>query len=314
FMSQGSPTGYDNRDARLNAPDAEVYLYEAPHEAQAGKLVCASCRASGTRPEGVPYEALDLAAGGQEAWESVGLVAASEPGYEAFELGVGGGTESNYQPRYLADSGRLYFNSADALVRQDTNGTEDVYQYEPQGAGACTKESESFAASAEGCVNLISSGSSAQESAFLDASETGADVFFLSAAQLTGQDKDASLDVYDAHECTEASPCVSVPSETRESCQSEAACRPAPSLQAPFPTPASSAESGNGNLEEVPPAPASASTSAPKKSAAQLRAQALTKALGACHKKHRRARKACEANVRRRLGARGARARQSAKR
>ncbi|MFI4878587.1 MAG: hypothetical protein ACHP9U_07110, partial [Steroidobacterales bacterium] len=206
-------------------------------------------------------------------------------------------------PRYLSDSGRLYFNSADALVRQDTNGTEDVYQYEPQGAGACTKESESFVASAEGCVNLISSGSSAQESAFLDASQSGADVFFLTAAQLTAQDRDTSLDVYDAHECTEVSPCVTVPSETSESCGSEEACRPAPT-PAPsiFGALSSSAASGSGNLEETPPA---VSQSPEKKTAARLRAQALAKALRACRRKHGKGRRvACERQARRRYAAR----------
>ena len=45
---------------------------------------------------------------------------------------------ATYQPRYLSDSGRLFFDSPDALVPRDTNGLEDVYEYEPEGVGGCT--------------------------------------------------------------------------------------------------------------------------------------------------------------------------------
>ena len=34
--------------------------------------------------------------------------------------------------RALFDSGRLFFDSADALVPQDTNGNTDVYEFEPR--------------------------------------------------------------------------------------------------------------------------------------------------------------------------------------
>jgi hypothetical protein len=59
---------------------------------------------------------------------------------------------------------------------------------------------------------LISSGESAQESAFLDASESGGDVFFMTTAKLAPpQDFDHAYDIYDAHECTSASPCIPHP-------------------------------------------------------------------------------------------------------
>ena len=41
-----------------------------------------------------------------------------------------------YQQRYLSDDGRLFFNSFDSLVPQDTNGKADVYEYEPAGVGS----------------------------------------------------------------------------------------------------------------------------------------------------------------------------------
>src|SRR4029077_7319627 len=89
-----------------------------------------------------------------------------------------------YQSRYLSNSGRLFFNAYDALVPRDANGTWDVYQYEPAGVGGCTESSPTYGPASGGCVGLISSGNSPQESVFLDASANGNDVFLLSSAQL----------------------------------------------------------------------------------------------------------------------------------
>ncbi len=90
---------------------------------------------------------------------------------------------SDYQPRYLSDSGRLFFDSPEALVPQDTDGVENVYEYEPAGIGSCTGVSGTFDAGVGGCVSLISSGTSSEESAFFDASVSGDDVFFLTTSQ-----------------------------------------------------------------------------------------------------------------------------------
>ena len=81
---------------------------------------------------------------------------------------------------------------------QDTNGQEDVYEYEPPGVGSCTEASATFSSASEGCVSLISSGSSPQESIFYDASESGDDVFFSTNARLAWTDVDEATDVYDA--------------------------------------------------------------------------------------------------------------------
>ncbi len=104
-----------------------------------------------------------------------------------------GYAEATYQPRYLSNSGRLFFNSYDALVPADTNGTADVYEYEPEGVGPeddrCAASTSSpgdvfgLGRAAHGCVALISAGTSPQESAFLDASENGSDVFFLTTLE-----------------------------------------------------------------------------------------------------------------------------------
>jgi len=205
-MSQRPLSGYDNRDAASGERDEEVFLYDAAANGGEGKLVCASCNPSGARPHGVPYNkpgtierSLPLA-GGAGVWPGDQWLAANLPGWTEYRTCC-----ALYQSRYLSNSGRLFFNSSDALVPQDTNGNEDVYQYEPPqsveeapSSDTCTIQSPTYNPASEGCVDLISKGTSAEESAFLDASETGEDVFFLSAARLTPRDEDTALDVYDA--------------------------------------------------------------------------------------------------------------------
>ena len=80
------------------------------------------------------------------------------------------------------DNGRLYFNSAEALVpRRRQTARSDVYEYEPRGSRQLLSSENT---SRGGCVALITSGTSERESAFLDASESGNDVFFLTSAKL----------------------------------------------------------------------------------------------------------------------------------
>jgi len=155
---------------------------------------------------------------------------------------------------------------------------------------------------------LISSGTSAEESVFLDASgmgpggSEGEDVFFLTAAKLSPADTDTALDVYDAHVCSSASPCpagtVTVPpacSDT-ESCRAGGASNPLPEV---YGAPASATFAGPGN--QSPPAVKPAAKPKPK---ALTRAQKLKKALAACRKRdHRKGkRKACEKAARRKFG------------
>ncbi|MGH2881078.1 MAG: hypothetical protein ACRDK4_15900, partial [Solirubrobacteraceae bacterium] len=215
--------------------------------------------------------------------------------------------------RYLADTGRVFFNSRDALVPRDVNGTWDVYEYEPPGVGGCTAASSSYSERSGGCVNLISSGAAAEESGFLDASATGGrdaeehegggDVFFLTAAKLVTGDRDSALDVYDAHECTTASPCLPQAQATPPACETEASCRPAPSPQpAIFGAPASATVSGPDNLSPTLPA-----GHAKPKTKRLTRAQRLARALKACHKQKRHARRvACQRRAHKHYGAKSA--------
>jgi hypothetical protein len=285
FMSQRPLTGLDNRDAHSGVRDEEVFEYHLPGslESEPGILRCVSCEASGARPVGV----LDQSLPGPlvdrpHAWESHWL-AGSIPGWTRVDEG-----RALHQPRYLSNSGRLFFNSVQALVPADGNGTQDVYEFEPDRVGGCGE--------ASGCVSLVSSGSSSEESAFLDASETGGDVFFLTAAQLSGADQDNAFDVYDAHVCTLAPGCAARVSGTPPPCVSNDACLAAPEAQPDiFGAPASATFIGAGNLM-----PSKAKT------AAQVRAEKLAGALRSCHKryaKHRKRRVSCEKQARRRYSA-----------
>jgi hypothetical protein len=247
FMSDRSLTGYDNRDAISGQPDQEVYLFDAVDD----RLVCVSCDPTGARPVGLLDEfsnlplidlvgaSASLQGSGRKVW-----LAGNVPGWNENE-GVG-----QYQPRYLSDSGRLFFQSPDALVPQDTNGVADVYEYEPLGVGSCTMGTSMFSKRDGGCVSLVSSGTSAQESALLDASETGDDVFFVTASRLTAADYDNTYDVYDAHVCSSAAPCTVLP-VLPPACTSGDSCKAAPAPQPEIfgPTP-SATFSGRGNVVE----------------------------------------------------------------
>lgn len=289
FMSATVLTGYENRDARSGAADAEVYLYDA----QEGRLVCASCNPTGARPAGTTVSTSQLVGSSllEGAW-----FAATTPNWTAIEGGGFLGIKARYQRRYLSDSGRLFFEASDALVPQDINGTMDVYEYEPAGVGSCSEASTTFSATSGGCVGLVSSGSSADESAFVDASVTGDDVFFLTTEKLVSSDTDSALDVYDAHACGTGWSCVSE-QVSSSACTTADACRVAPSPQpASFGAPASATFAGAGNVSTRGPVGS-------VKGRSLTRAQKLAGALRACRKtRGKRRRTVCERRARRRYG------------
>jgi len=214
FMSSVSPTptGYDNLDGVSGQPSAEVYLYDAVEQ----ELRCISCNPTGARPSGVDIGPF---------WG-----AARIQGWEFFF----------HQPRVLSDDGsRVFFESHEALVPRDTNGTWDVYQWEEPGKGSCSEADSTYGEAAGGCVDLISSGQSPAVSVFLDADPTGENVFIGTQSSLIGADYGLN-DVYDARvgggfpEPVRKGECVD------GGCQSPPA--PPPDL-----TPASESSRGQGN-------------------------------------------------------------------
>ncbi len=73
-----------------------------------------------------------------------------DPGLDALRIEP---PMTEHQSRYLSNNGRLFFNSADALVAQDQArtreenvkgktlkvGVENVYEYEPRGSAAVSR-------------------------------------------------------------------------------------------------------------------------------------------------------------------------------
>lgn len=187
FISQKSLTGYDNADAVFPNRDDEIFLYDS----ETAKLTCISCNIDEKQPT------------------ADALLPAPVNGV--------------YQPRYLNDSGRMFFSTANAVLKQDTNGSSDVYEYEG------------------GRVYLISPGKAADEAIFADASENGDDVFFTTREQLVPGDGDQIVDLYDARvdgaaEAPSASPCL------------DEACHTFPVAPPSFEAPVSTIFVGSGNI------------------------------------------------------------------
>jgi hypothetical protein len=117
-----------------------------------------------------------------------------------------GGSLQPFLTRILSSDGRrVFFNSQESLVPGDTNGKVDVYEWEADGTGGCRQDA--------GCVSLISSGKSASDAYFADASASGDDVFFATRERLVASDVDSNVDLYDARvgggfaDVTPAQPC-----------------------------------------------------------------------------------------------------------
>jgi hypothetical protein len=259
----GYPQGYQNNGY------FEVYTYEA----QSGKLFCVSCDPSGEPPQATAQSTIN------------GLVAAYLPT----------SWSNTYQYRWISEDGsRVFFDSTQSLVAQDTNGKQDVYEWERDGSGSCHE--------ADGCIYLLSGGTSGWASWLIDASANGDDVFMVSRAELVPGDPYDSFDVYDAR-VHGASPPV-LPACSGTGCQG---VPPAPPI---FATPASVTFAGVGNF----PAGSSTVPTTVGKSQSKAKpltlAQKLAKALRACRRK-RRGRPSCEAQARRRY-ATGSRTKRSA--
>ncbi len=284
FMSDRSLTGYDNRDVHSGKPDEEVYLYNSTSKS----LVCVSCNPTGERPNGVEGKRLVKGLLDVGMWKEETWLAANVPGWTPFRV-----DQASYQSRYLDEDGRMFFNSSDNLVPGDTNGQEDVYEYEPVGVGSCQVGGEGYFPQDGGCLGLVSSGESPEESAFLDASENGNDVFFLTASRLSKRDTDTTLDVYDAR-------VGGVPSEESKpvECQGDACQSPVTPPESL--TPSSLTSNGVGNLL-TPPAPGPAPKPVVKKKP-ETRGQKLAKALKQCRRDRSKAKKrACERRARRKF-------------
>ena len=246
FMAKASLTGYDNIDAVSGDLDNEVFTYNSETEA----LHCVSCNPTGQRPHGriVPMEGYVLP-GNRSA--------ASLPTYQT----------SLYGSRVISEDGsRVFFNSYEALLPRDTNGRADVYQWEAPDSGDCTTTSPLYSPPNGGCLSLISSGESASDSEFVDASPNGRDVFFATASGLVPQDT-GLIDIYDARVGGGYPP----PAPRAAACEGEACQGP---LSPPNdPTPASSSFEGAGNVRDEKPTSRKSKKSARKQKKQKAKAK-----------------------------------------
>jgi hypothetical protein len=226
FMSSASLTGFDNTDANNGKEDAEIFAFDATADAGEGELRCISCNPSEQRPTGRNIIIETFPSG---VWGAAQL-----PPYET----------DLYGSRVVSDDGsRIFFNSYEALVPNDTNGKADVYEWEKPGAGDCVEGGATYSSLNDGCLNLISSGESPTDSTFVDASADGRDVFFTTASSLLPQDP-GLIDIYDARAGGGYPPPANPPGP----CEGEA-CQ-APPTPPNDPTPASAAFEGPGNVRE----------------------------------------------------------------
>jgi hypothetical protein len=155
FLDRANLTGYNNFGLKCangaTEPGfcSEAYVYNAA----AGAVTCVSCNPTGAPPLG-----------------EAGLMISSKntllPAY----------SEGLISP----DGSRVFFETADALVPQDTNGLSDVYEWE------------------NGRVYLISSGQGTAGSRLSGASSTGRDVFITTTDRLAPQDIESATQIYDA--------------------------------------------------------------------------------------------------------------------
>jgi hypothetical protein len=217
FMSYANLTSYDKKGV------AEVYVYDA----DTGRVSCASCQPTDAPPSGNAVL----------PWSGI------EPGF-------------SFQHRWISEDGsRVFFASTEALVGSDTNGVQDVYEWEREGSGSCGLKSP--ARQDGGCVYLLSGGTSSDESYFLDSSASGNDVFMITRAELVSQDQGETFEVYDARVGADEPP--SEPVCTGTGCQGLPAGPPL------FATPSSVTFNGVGNF------PPSSSSSVPRSRSKKVR-------------------------------------------
>jgi Fibronectin type III domain len=244
FESRQRLTGYDNLVNGSAANEAFVY------NADSARLSCVSCNPTGAPPSAAGPRA------GQEAGQEA-LLPRNQLNREP--------ARSTYTLRWISEDGtRVFFNTAQSLVPQDTNGQADVYEWEREGAPSCPKGV--FPRSNGGCVFLLSGGqgNSSHGAVFVDASANGDDVFFETRAKLVPGDRDENMKLYDAR--------VGGGFPEPSLACTGTGCQGVPPGPPPFATPSSATFTGTGNF---PPASSAKHVSLTK-------AQRLAKALKAC--------------------------------
>jgi hypothetical protein len=213
FGPKGAQVSADGRFLLITSPD-KLTSYETAgfftyyrYDAEDSLLQCVSCN---------PRTSQSSAGATDSAPETVGTGLAF------------------LRPRRLSESGQVFFNTPEALLATDTNGKQDVYEW-------------------DGAPHLISSGQSSDDSWFQDASPNGSDVFLSTREQLLPEDQDNNVDIYDARVGG------GFPQPAEVACTGTG-CQGVPPTPPIFATPASVTFGGVGNFAAAPKAKVKAKT------------------------------------------------------
>jgi hypothetical protein len=292
-----------HENAPVATPDGNYLMFlqggEANlYDAASGRVTCVSCGPGGSAPPGNasfnPY--------GWSPGPSGGWVPAASPLIDQRPAEAG-------REAVL----RVVFQTTEALAPQDINGTWDVYEWEQEETEGCSRaglklaslsESDQYSAADHGCLYLLSSGTGREQrepsgalqggSHLVGAGEGLTDIYIDTVEPMTGTlGLDNVAHIYDVRQDGG----FPAPAAAPAGCE-PGLCRPEGEGSPVFGPPASAGLTGAGNLKPA------ATTPTPKpKTAAQIRAEKLAKAMKSCRKDRKRARRTrCEKQARKRFG------------
>lgn len=156
----------------LTGADGSVPVHSMfDYNADTAVLSCVSCD-----PSGAPRSA----EGGTLLWASPPL---------------------SYSPTYMkrwisSDGSSVFFETEQALVPEDSNGLQDVYEWQRQGTSECPAAIASPRIG--GCLHLLSDGGGDRDSWLLEASASGNDVFIITRDSLTSAARNGQQRLFDA--------------------------------------------------------------------------------------------------------------------
>lgn len=204
-----SLTGYDN------GFEAEIFAYDADTE----RISCASCDPGGAPPEDIPAQLTNGT-----------FLPVSD--------------NNTFMRRWIsADGNQVFFDTVRPLSPRDTNGVQDVYEWEREGTGSCSPQTP--ARLDGGCISLLSSGSGTDWSWLIDTGAGGQDAFMVTRAQLVPEDQNEKMDLYDVR--------VRGGFRKAELACTGTGCQGVPPAQPIFATPSSVTFEGVGNFEPARP-------------------------------------------------------------
>jgi hypothetical protein len=220
FESTQHLTGYDSDVATIdgNHGGSEVFVYDAG----ANVLACASCNPTGAPPTAA------IQAGGIESYPAYLPVSSS----------------GTFMHRWMSTQGsEVFFDSGQPLLPADSNGTQDVYEWEAESTSGCPRSTSRYG----GCVFLLSGGESPDLSFLADADENGENVFIVHRGPLGGAGpRDDKAHLYDVR--------VGGGFSVSSSGCTGTGCQGVPPAAPLFATPASVTFTGVGNFPLAGPA------------------------------------------------------------